>query len=263
LDTIIQKATTGSVDWGQVAVNGVIGAVGGGVGGAVAGAFAKKAVEEVALTLGQKVVQGVATGAASGLASGTVSGGVAYSQTPEPHTASGYATAITLGGLTGAVTGGVTGGAGAALGHGLTTIAGRLLNNIRPVPETPLPDPYAGVREASDYLQSIGVIRQFRKEALESFSTGTITMRTAGPDVYGIRFYGGGANPVGRYLTESLPATRTQLALPQVNTMEHLAQFHIREGTPYISGRVGPNFGYSGGGQQYYVADLSALTRVK
>jgi hypothetical protein len=138
LDTIIQKATTGSVDWGQVAVNGVIGAVGGGVGGAVAGAFAKaaaaKAAEEVALTLGQHVLQGVATGAASGLASGTVSGGVAYSQTPGPHTASGYATAITLGGLTGAVGGGVTGGVGAALGHGLTTIGGRLLNNTPPTP---------------------------------------------------------------------------------------------------------------------------------
>ena len=35
-DTIIQKATTGEVNWGQVAVAGAAGAVGFGVGGAVA-----------------------------------------------------------------------------------------------------------------------------------------------------------------------------------------------------------------------------------
>ncbi|MBP3042935.1 TNT domain-containing protein [Arthrobacter jiangjiafuii] len=46
-------------------------------------------------------------------------------------------------------------------------------------------------------------------------------------------------------------STRSELALPSANTMENLAQFQIPEGTQYLSGRVGPNFGYPGGGFQY------------
>ncbi|MFL4475195.1 glycohydrolase toxin TNT-related protein [Paeniglutamicibacter sp. MACA_103] len=60
-----------------------------------------------------------------------------------------------------------------------------------------------------------------------------------------------------------MPATRTDLALPSVNTMENLGQFKLSDGSTYISGRVGPNFGYPGGGIQYYVPDPSVLTRME
>ncbi len=52
------------------------------------------------------------------------------------------------------------------------------------------------------------------------------------------------------------------LALPPVNTTENIAQFQIPEGTKIITGRVGPNFGYEGGGTQMYVLDPSVLQRL-
>lgn len=125
------------------------------------------------------------------------------------------------------------------------------------------PNPYAGVQEASEWLQSQGVPRQFRAETLQSFTPGTIKLETAGPDVYGMRDHGGYAQAAGRYLSPTLPANRTELALPPVNTMEHLAQWQIPEGQRYLRGQVGPNFVYPGGGQQMYVSDPSILRRVE
>lgn len=43
LDTIIQKATTGSVNWGQVALTGVVGIVAGPLAGKIGGAVASGA----------------------------------------------------------------------------------------------------------------------------------------------------------------------------------------------------------------------------
>ena len=64
-------------------------------------------------------------------------------------------------------------------------------------------DPYAGVKQASEYLQSQGVPREYRKQILESFEIETIRLQTAGDDTYGLRFYGGNANAKGRYLFET------------------------------------------------------------
>ena len=79
---------------------------------------------------------------------------------------------------------------------------------------------------------------------IDSCEPGSMRIDTAGPDTFGLRHYGGQSEARGYYLTPTLPATRSELALPQGNTMEHLAQFKIPEGSEFLSGRVGENFGH-------------------
>ena len=125
-----------------------------------------------------------------------------------------------------------------------------------------VPDSYAGVREASRVLQGQGVPRSIRKEVLESFEPGTLRVETAGGSTFGMRFFsadGTGAQPLGRYLSPTLPATRSSLALPPANAMTGLTQFQIRPGATFFSGRVASNFGYPGGGRQWFVPNLGDL----
>ena len=116
-DTIIQKATTGQVNWGQVAISGAFGAWGG------AGAAARLGATSV---LGKAVVGGMVSGSASGATGGAYS----YMTGPGPHTPGGFVQATTMS----AGVGGVTGGAGGAASHGLSTVGGRLLGHVEPVP---------------------------------------------------------------------------------------------------------------------------------
>ena len=116
-DTIIQKATTGSVDWGQVAVSGVLGGVGGGAAiAAKAGATGLKAA--------------VITGAYSGAVGGAGSGGYSYMRQPGPHSVGGFLGATAAGAGAGAL----MGGAGGAAGHGIATLAGKTLDSVPPTP---------------------------------------------------------------------------------------------------------------------------------
>ena len=116
-DTIIQKATTGQVNWGQVAISGAFGAWGG------AGAAARLGATSV---LGKAVVGGMVSGSASGATGGAYS----YMTGPGPHTPGGFVQATTMS----AGVGGLTGGAGGAASHGLSTVGGRLLGHVEPVP---------------------------------------------------------------------------------------------------------------------------------
>ena len=106
-DTIIQKATTGEVNWGQVAVSGAAGAVGFGVGGALA---------KTGMSVGAREV-------AANVAEGAVSNGASYLTAAGPHTASGLVKSTAVGGVTGV--GPVHGGAAT---RGLESKAGRLLD---------------------------------------------------------------------------------------------------------------------------------------
>ncbi|WP_375430357.1 RHS repeat-associated core domain-containing protein [uncultured Friedmanniella sp.] len=99
-DTIIQKATTGEVNWGEVGVSFAAGAVGGGFAAAKLGA---------------------------------ATGGYQYATGPGPHTVGGFAGATARGGATGAAIGGV----GGAAGHGIATTAGRVISNVRATPDVP------------------------------------------------------------------------------------------------------------------------------
>ena len=117
---------------------------------------------------------------------------------------------------------------------------------------------YDGVKQASEYLQSQGVPRVYRKQILESFNVETIKLQTAGDSTYGLRFYGGNANTEGRYLFETFsPLTNRQnLALPyEWNRMTGIQQFQVRSGTIMITGKTAAqkSFGsqYIGGANQW------------
>ncbi len=115
-DTIIQRATTGEVNWGQVAVAGAAGGVGFGAG---------SLVSRAGLT-GMRST--VAVGAAGGAAEGGFYGGGSYLTGPGPHTVNGLLTHTAVG----TATGSVLGGAGGAAAHGLQSVGGRLLGSTNP-----------------------------------------------------------------------------------------------------------------------------------
>ncbi|RAX49118.1 type IV secretion protein Rhs [Arthrobacter sp. AQ5-05] len=108
-DVIIQKATTGDVNWGQTAVMGLAGGLG---GLAMAGRLGATGVTGIKAAVGE--------GIASGAASGGTGNAYTYATGPGPHTATGFLGASAMG----LVSGGAMGGAGAGVGHKIT---GRLL----------------------------------------------------------------------------------------------------------------------------------------
>ncbi|MFT3985928.1 MAG: hypothetical protein QM697_18680, partial [Lachnospiraceae bacterium] len=129
-------------------------------------------------------------------------------------------------------------------------------------------DSYDGVKQASEYLQSQGVPRHYRKHILESFDIRTIELETAGDSTYGLRFYGGNANAEGRYLFETFtPQTnRKNLALPyEWNSMTSIQQFQVRQGTVMITGGAAAQTGYGvqyiGGVNQWYINSLEDLIK--
>lgn len=117
LDTIVQKATTGSVNPWQVAVSFGFGAWG------ATGAATKLG----ARTLLQQSVVG---GAVSGTASGATGSAVGYLTGPGPHTVGGFVRTTVVG----AGTGGVLGGGSGALGHGLDVLSNRWLAGRTAIP---------------------------------------------------------------------------------------------------------------------------------
>ena len=118
-DTIIQEATTGEVDWGEVSVSGAAGAVGFGVGGALA---------KTAVSTG---VRTVAANAAEGAASG---GGLNLTG-PGPHTTGGLLASTALGAGMGAAGGG--GGGARAAQEAETRIASTATRELKAVEPTP------------------------------------------------------------------------------------------------------------------------------
>lgn len=110
LDVVVQKATTGEVNWGQAALSTALGAWG---GVAAAGKLGAK-------TLLQKAVVG---GMVSGGTNGAVTSAYGYYTGPGPHSLSGALKASAMG----AGMGTVTGGAGAAFGHGANALGTKYL----------------------------------------------------------------------------------------------------------------------------------------
>lgn len=96
IDVAIQKATTGHVDWGSVAVGAVTGLIPG-----------------VGLGAKTLLLQTLAKGATSGAASGAIEGVYGFATSPGPHTIGGFFLATGEG----AAFGSVAGGAGAGAGH--------------------------------------------------------------------------------------------------------------------------------------------------
>ncbi|WP_223944993.1 DUF6531 domain-containing protein [Arthrobacter sp. StoSoilB20] len=86
-DVVIQKATTGHVNWGQAAISGGLGMIGGGVG-MMAGKLVNNPVARMAVENGVE---------------GAISGAGGYLTGPGPHTPTGLLGATALGGGTGAL----------------------------------------------------------------------------------------------------------------------------------------------------------------
>ncbi len=265
---------TGNLDPRAVAIGGVIGGVTGGAGSAfssVGAGMAAGGAIGVGGDVGMQAVSGQPIDWNRALISGgvgAITGGIGASTTGITNTA---ARSALLGGATDAgadvATQALTGD-----GHiGLGSVAFSAVSGAGTASLTHhltfgnagagLPDDFAGVRAASQHLQDTGVPRHIRKEILESFELGTIRVHHADASTYGLRYFGGDSEALGRYLSPTLPASRMSLALPPGNEMSQLAQFQIRPEATYFTGRVAPNFGYGGGGVQHFVPDLDDLVR--
>lgn len=128
-------------------------------------------------------------------------------------------------------------------------------------------DPYAGVKQASDYLKSQGIPRVYRKQILESFNVKTITIDIADDATYGLRFYDNvNASAKGRYLFETFSnqINRNNLSLPyEWNKMISIQQWKVKPGTTIIKGTAAPQLQmgsqYLGGANQWYINNLDDL----
>jgi hypothetical protein len=84
----------------------------------------------------------------------------------------------------------------------------------------------------------------------------------AGAESFGLRYFGDRSDPLGRYVFPTFPASRSSIALPPGNSMTGIAQFQIRPGATFFTGRTAPNFRYPGGGVQHFVPNLDDLMRL-
>ena len=123
-------------------------------------------------------------------------------------------------------------------------------------------DPYPEVKQASQYLQDMGVPRAQRVQILQSFDVSTLTVQTADDATFAIRFhdFGQTALPMGQFLTDTFtPLTNPgNLSLPpQWNGMTGISQWQITQGTTYLRGQVAPQLQlgsqYVGGADQIFV----------
>ena len=120
-----------------------------------------------------------------------------------------------------------------------------------------LPNPYAGLQDASAYLKTQGVSRPDRVQILQSFSPQSMTVRQAGSSEFGLRYFSDPSRPHGGYLFETFPASRSSLAIkPEWSTMSGFKQFQVRPGTTILEGSAAPQGPYLPGGQtQKFILD--------
>lgn len=122
------------------------------------------------------------------------------------------------------------------------------------------PDTYTGIRQASQYLQEMGVSRADRVRYLQSFEPQNMVVRQAGQSEFGLRFFSDPARAGGQYLFETFPASRASLAIkPEWSTMAGFRQFQIRPGATLLEGRAAAQGPYLPGGQtQKFILDSRA-----
>lgn len=127
-------------------------------------------------------------------------------------------------------------------------------------PTKSLPNPYTGIRQASQYLRDLGVPRADRIRILQSFEAQNMVIRQAGPSEFRLRYFSDPAKAGGSYLFETFPASRATLAIkPKWSTMSGFRQYQIRPGATILEGRAAPQGPYLPGGQkQTFVLDWSS-----
>jgi hypothetical protein len=138
---------------------------------------------------------------------------------------------------------------------GITPQGGRAIGAARGIP-----DPYTGIRQASQYLQEMGVSRADRVRYLQSFEPQNMVVRQAGQSEFGLRFFSDPARAGGQYLFETFPASRASLAIkPEWSTMAGFRQFQIRPGATLLEGRAAAQGPFLQGGQtQKFILDSRA-----
>ena len=100
-------------------------------------------------------------------------------------------------------------------------------------------EPYAGVKQASQFLKEQGFTRSQRVEYLQSFDVRTIYLDVADVDTYGIRFHDFGENayPKGRYLYETFSSLSTREGATikyEWNKMTGISQWKVQPGTTIL-----------------------------
>ncbi|MDR0953452.1 MAG: hemagglutinin repeat-containing protein [Elusimicrobiota bacterium] len=119
-----------------------------------------------------------------------------------------------------------------------------------------LPNQYQEVKEASKYLQDLGISRLDRVKILQSFNPQNMSVNVAGDATYALRYYDiFDAKPNGPFLfpTFTNQSTRSGMAiLSDWNKMTNIQQFQLRPGSVYIQGTAAPQGFYPGGSQQIF-----------
>ncbi len=230
-DTIIQKATTGGVNWGQVAISGAFGAWGG------AAAAARMGVTGAAR---QAVVGGVLADGTSG----AVMGGYSYATSGQPLTPAGLVRATASGAAVDAATGGLlSSGPSLPVGN-----QGRLLDDVPATPQQPfmpanpgpLSDQHAATFTGGHYDTTV--------------STEPMTLYRAGT----------ADSPLGQFFSREPPVgvaqTRIDKAIPEVwpdgspAPLDTGHAIHFPAGTTMHTGEVANQGGiYMGGTEQVLV----------
>lgn len=234
-DVIIQKATTGSVNLGQVAISGVLGAVGGGVGGALVSRFGMSGVTAAATA-----------GASSGAFAGGGASGYGYLSSPGPHTVSGFLGAT----ATGTVSGAALGAGGGALGHGATAYAKSFLSPVKP-----LSDLSPTVEAPLSSTEFLGTQAQVHTSSTASRLPQDIAVSPAPPILLDLE------RPISR------SATQNAWAQERVRYLDRLGAEDIRVNQQQINAagqRVGinrPDIQYTLGGQRFYEEIDTTISR--
>nr|WP_274611179.1 RHS repeat-associated core domain-containing protein [Rathayibacter toxicus] len=195
-DVIIQKATTGSVNWTQTAVT----AATGGLGELAAGTRVVTAIAGTGLR------GAVTTGAVAGGVSGAAANAANYAISPGPHTIDGLMATTTEGALTGGALGAAGGAAGAALARGLspviTKIGSNALSRISPRNE----------QFMDSFLAAGGTVRHSRTATAigDDYHTMANFEKSIGADGYHDVILHGSED--GQFIVNGLPTNPHQIA---------------------------------------------------
>jgi RHS repeat-associated protein len=143
-----------------------------------------------------------------------------------------------------------------ALGNAADVLAEQAAKSC-PAAAKSLPDSYAGIRQASQYLQEMGVSRADRVRYLQSFEPQNMVVRQAGQSEFGLRYFSDPSRAGGQYPFETFPASRASLAIkPEWSSMSGFRQFQIRPGATILEGRAAAQGPYLPGGQmQKFILD--------
>lgn len=121
------------------------------------------------------------------------------------------------------------------------------------------------IKKASNELKKIGYNKVDRRKILSSFDLGTVRIKQADVNSFGLRYYDGvKAQAKGQYLFDTFPQSRKSLALKKSwNDMTNFKQWKIKDGASFIEGNAASQgVRLSGGSKQKFVIDRKNIIEV-